>query len=129
MKKLLVMLIATCLFAVNGNAQVKRNVDPAQKMQRDSMHRKSSEMMKDLNLTADQKAQMKEMRQSNKQQREAIKNDASLSQDQKTAKMKELHKSQMDKMNSILTPDQQSKMKTYRMNHKKMEGKKMDKAS
>ena len=129
MKKLLVMLIATCLFAVNSNAQVNRNADPAQKVQKDAMHRKSSKMMKDLNLTPDQKAQMKEMHQGNKQQRDAIKNDASLSQDQKAAKMKELHKSQKEKMNSILTPDQKSKMKAYKMNHKKMKEEKMDKNS
>ncbi|HSV11408.1 MAG TPA: hypothetical protein VLI68_11590 [Hanamia sp.] len=128
MKKLFLIAIAGLLFAATGNAQVKRNSSQSQTVQSDSTHhfRKGS-MMNNLNLTADQKAKMKELRENGKQQREAISNDASLTQDQKKEKMKELHKTQSDKMNSILTPEQQATWKANMQQMKqnrKMNGKK-----
>lgn len=127
MKKLFLILFASGFFVINSNAQVKRDITQSQKVQSDSSrHFKKGKMEHDLNLTSDQKAQMKTLRENNKQQREAIQNDASLTQDQKKAKMKDLHKEQSDKMNSILTPDQQAKRKAYKKNMKtnrKMQGK------
>ena len=127
MKKLFLVAIAGLFFAANSNAQVKRDVPQSQQMKSDSTHHFKKEKMKDqLNLTADQKSQMKTLHQDMKQQREAIMNDQSLTSDQKKEKMKDLRKSQSEKMNTILTPDQQAKMKELRkqrmkdhkMNHK-----------
>ncbi len=125
MKKLLVIAMATFLFTANSNAQVKRNVNPSQKIQQNSTHRKKDGKRdgKMMNLTPDQKTKMNDIRNNFKQQRDAIKNDASLTQEQKMQKSKELRKSQQDQMKSILTPDQQAKMKTYKAHQKK--GKKM----
>ncbi|MEO8960311.1 MAG: hypothetical protein ABI325_00415 [Ginsengibacter sp.] len=112
MKKLFISLLAIGFFVSTGNAQAQRDVTQSQKVQSDSSrHYKRSKMMNDLNLTADQKSQMKEIQQIGKQQREAIKDDASLTPDQKKAKMKDLQKSQSGKVNTILTPDQQAKRK------------------
>lgn len=127
MKKLFLLSMVGFFFALNAGAQVARESNPSQKMQSDSArHHQRGQLMNQLNLTPDQKSQMKSLRQSNKQEREAIQNDASLTQEQKKAKMKELHKSQSDKMNSILTPDQQAKRNAYiqkmRADHK-MHGK------
>ena len=116
MKKLLAIALSFSLFALNVNAQVTRNVDPSQKFQRDSSHRRGDKMMKDLDLTDAQKAQLKANREDMKQQSDAIKNDASLTQDQKREKMRELHKSQKDKMNAVLTPDQKTKIQADRQN-------------
>lgn len=118
MKKLLTIAVAFSLFTISANAQVQRNVSPSQKMQNDSTHRRGGKMMKDLNLTDAQKTQMKESRENMKQQREAINNDASLTQDQKKAKMQDLGKAQREKMSSILTPDQKAKMQADRTNWK-----------
>jgi Spy/CpxP family protein refolding chaperone len=128
MKKLLLIVLATGFFAFNSNAQVQRKVDHSQKVRSDSSHHfRRGGGMDNLNLTADQKAQMKSLHENNKQQREAIKNDASLTPDQKKAKMKDLYKAQSDKMNSILTPDQRAQrkanMEKMRAN-RKMHGKK-----
>lgn len=114
MKKLLSIALGFSLFALTANAQVERKADPSQKVQRADAHKKDGKMMKDLNLTQEQKDQMKAFHQSMKQQRDAIKNDASLSQEQKKQKMQELNKTQKEKMNSILTTEQQQKMKTER---------------
>jgi periplasmic protein CpxP/Spy len=125
MKKLFLFAVAGLLFAATGNAQVKRNSPKPQTMQSDSSHHfRKGKMMDNLNLTADQKAQLKAMREDSKQQRDAIHNDASLSAEQKKAKMKELHKTQSDKMNSILTPEQQA---TWKANMQQMkENRKMN---
>ena len=112
MKKLFISLLAIGFFVSTGNAQVQRDANRSQKVQSDSSrHFQKGKMMNDLNLTADQKSQMKEIQQSGKQQREAVKNDASLTPEQKRAKMKDLQKSQSAKVNTILTPDQQVKRK------------------
>ena len=128
MKKLLAIVLSFSFFALNANAQVTRNVNPSQKIQKDSTHKKrDSKMMKDLNLTEAQKAQMKESHQNIAQQREAVKNDASLTQEQKKAKMKEMRQSQQEKMNSILTPDQKVKMEAHKKEWKeKNKGKKLN---
>lgn len=124
------MAITGLLFAATSNAQVQRNMGQHKHMMSDSSHHfQRGKMMQDLNLTDDQKAQMKSMRDEMKQQHDAIQNDASLTADQKKEKMKALHQSQMQKMNSILTPDQQAKMKAFRQqqmqNHKMQKGHKM----
>lgn len=122
MKKLLMIVLAGCFFAMNANAQMRRNANPSQEVMSDSMHHRKA-MMNDLNLTAAQKSQMQELHKSLNEQRQAIKNDASLTQEQRKEKMKDLRKTQMEKMNSILTPDQQ---KTWKANKEKMkQGKKM----
>ncbi len=130
MKKILLFAIAGFFFAANSNAQVKREVPQSQQTQSDSSHHKRGMMMDQLNLTPDQKSQMKTLHENMKQQREAITNDASLTADQKKEKMKELHKSQSDKVNAILTPGQQEKMKelrkermkNHKMNHNVQQG-------
>jgi Spy/CpxP family protein refolding chaperone len=134
MKKLFLVAIAGLFFAANSSAQVKRNVPQSQHMRSDSSHHFQKGKMKDqLNLTADQKSQMKALHQDMKQQREGIMNDQSLTSDQKKEKMKELRKSQSEKMNTILTPDQQAKMKELRKqrmkNHKMNHGMKKSHAS
>jgi len=89
--------------------------------------------MTQLNLNADQKTQMKALHQDMKQQRDAIMNDQTLTADQKKQKMKELRKAQSEKMNTILTPDQQAKMKELRKqkmkNHKMNHGMKKSQVS
>ena len=64
-----------------------------------------------LNLTPEQKADLKSIRENERQQAQAIKNDSSLTADQKKAKFKELRKSSREQMMAKLTPDQQKKFK------------------
>ena len=114
MKKLFLFVMAGFFFAMNTTAQVSGNANPNRKFQSDSSHHHHrGQMMEQLNLTPEQKSQLKSLHESNKLQRDAIKNDATLTQDQKRAKMKDLQKSQSDKFNSILTPDQLAKRNAY----------------
>ena len=64
-----------------------------------------------LNLTDDQKSKVKDIFADAKTKRQAVSSDASLTEDQKKAKMKELHTGIMAKLNEVLTPDQQTELK------------------
>jgi|SRR6185437_6740376 len=98
MKKLFLFAVAGFFFTVNSSAQVQREVPQSQQIQPEtSTHQKG--MMNQLNLTSDQKSQMKTIHQNMKEQRESIMNDQSLTADQKKEKMKEFRKSQSEKEN------------------------------
>ena len=65
-----------------------------------------------LNLTDEQKAKVKDIFADAKIKHQAVSNDASLSEEQKKAKMKELHSATMAKLNEMLTPEQQTELKS-----------------
>lgn len=65
--------------------------------------------MAELNLTEDQQAKMKVVSDESRAGSEAIRNDASLSDEQKREKMMEWRKTQNEKRNAILTPEQKKK--------------------
>lgn len=67
--------------------------------------------MAGLNLTDDQKAQMKKIRESTKSQVDAVKNDSSLTADQQQAKIHEARRSGRMQMVKLLTPEQRQQMK------------------
>jgi Spy/CpxP family protein refolding chaperone len=71
-----------------------------------------------LNLTADQQAAIKSIHENFRQQAQAIKNDSSLTPNQKKAKFKELRKSTHEQMMAKLTPEQQQKLKQLRKEHR-----------
>jgi periplasmic protein CpxP/Spy len=120
MKKLFAFAICLGFFASNSIAQVTRKVNPSQAVQADTTKKnKKKEMMRELNLTKEQRGQMKESHQSMKQKKEEVNNDNTLTEAQKKDKMKALHKEQKQKMNAILTPEQKEKMKEQKKNKKK----------
>ena len=80
------------------------------------MHGGLQAAVESLNLTDDQKAKVKDIFAEAKTKRQALSSDTSLSDDQKKAKMKELHGATMAKLNEVLTPEQQTELKS------KMEG-------
>jgi protein CpxP len=72
----------------------------------------------DLNLTDDQKAQMKKIHENAKAQLDAVNNDSSLSADQKQEKLRQIHRDTHKQMQAILTPEQKQKMKEWRRSHR-----------
>src|SRR5882757_154440 len=63
-------------------------------------------------LTDDQKTKVKDIFADAKTKRQAVFDDTSLSEDQKKAKMKELHEGTLAKVNGVLTPEQQTELKS-----------------
>ena len=68
----------------------------------------------ELGLTDAQKAQMKPILMSSRQQMRAIQADTTLNPNAKMAKMKALRKSTRQQTMAILTPDQRAKLKSMR---------------
>ena len=80
-----------------------------------------------LNLTDAQKAQFQQIGKDMRKQGMAIRQDSSLTDDQKKQKMQDLRKESHKQMFSVLTPEQKEKLKQMREEHKKEQDK--DKAS
>jgi periplasmic protein CpxP/Spy len=83
-----------------------------------------------LNLTDAQKAKAKPILEDSAQQFKAVKDDTSLTPEQKKAKMKAAHESMHNQINAILTPEQQAKFKQMTQEgmekHKEMKEGQMD---
>ncbi len=77
------------------------------------------QQLQTLDLTRDQKIQMREILQNSKTNKEMINANDSLSQDQKQAQLKELRKQTFASFNSILTVEQREKWKATRADRKK----------
>jgi|SRR5215469_538553 len=68
-------------------------------------------LSKKLNLSDEQKAKIKPILQDQMEQMKAVRADSSLSKDQRRAKIKSIHDSSHDRINTVLTPEQQAKLK------------------
>jgi Spy/CpxP family protein refolding chaperone len=88
----------------------KSQAAPAQQGEM-GMRDKLQSAVESLNLTDDQKAKVKDIFADAKAKRQTVGSDSSLTDDQKKAKMKELHAGTMAKLNEVLTPDQQAQLK------------------
>jgi protein CpxP len=62
-----------------------------------------------LNLTADQQTKVKAIDEDTGKQMMAVRNDTSLSQDDKRAKMMDIRKGSQDKIRGVLTDEQKTK--------------------
>jgi Spy/CpxP family protein refolding chaperone len=77
------------------------------------MHHQSGNQLewltKELNLTAEQQAKVKPILEDQNKQMKTMREDTTLTQEQKREKMKQLHESTHSQINDILTPEQQKK--------------------
>ena len=80
-----------------------------------------------LNLTEDQKKQLKPILAGEFKQMRAVGEDASLTQDQKREKMKQIHETSRPQVQAILTPAQQQKFAQMKEEAKERRGDKKDK--
>lgn len=80
-------------------------------------HGRMAKILKELDLTDKQKAELKPILEDRRAQAKAIHEDAKLTPDQKREKMKELAKATHQKIAAILTPEQKVKLKELRKSH------------
>jgi protein CpxP len=115
-KRLLGGLVSLCLVAALAVILVPASSQAATALQAGGkevgMHGGLQAAVESLNLTDDQKAKVKDIFADAKTKRQAVSSDASLTEEQKKAKMKELHSATMAKLNEVLTPEQQTELKT-----------------
>jgi len=124
MKKILIVLLLSFTMAVSF-AQIQRNAPlPGNSTTSDSTQTNKPtfrEQIQALNLTKDQKIQIRQLRQDSKANRETIMSNDSLTQDQKQMLLKSLRKQTAASFNAVLTDDQREKwqaMKAERKNNK-----------
>src|SRR3954470_9685647 len=112
-------MVALAQTANSGTASGESaNASTAQQNERGERRERGEKLAKELNLTPEQQAELKSIRENAKQQTQAIKNDTSLTPDQKKAKFQDLRKSTHEQMMAKLTPDQQAKFKEMRKEHR-----------
>lgn len=80
-------------------------------------HNRAAFMAKKLNLTQDQQTQLKPIFEKQREQAKAIKNDTSLTADQKKEKFQSLRQDSMAQVNNILTPEQQQQWQQMKAKH------------
>lgn len=98
--------------SVPAIAMVKPAADPQTATKEPGMRDRLQNAVESLNLTDDQKPKVDSIFADAKTQRKTIFSDTTLTDDQKKEKMKELHQSTMTKLNGVLTPDQQTELRT-----------------
>src|SRR5271165_4222848 len=77
-------------------------------------HERGEDPFAGLNLSDDQKAQIKKIHEDARAKAEAVKSDTSLSDADKGAKLKEIHHSAMEQSRAVLTPEQRAQLKAER---------------
>ena len=75
-------------------------------------------MMANLNLTDDQKAQIKQIHEGMRSKVEAVNNDSSLSADQKEAKIRDLRRDTHEQVKKVLTPEQRKQFEENMREHR-----------
>jgi len=131
MKKAM-MFIVFCFAGFSTFAQIQRKVADTNKIagtgQKQnavvndlasfSKKKDQLKMLKELNLTKEQKGKLKETRQANEAKRALILNDGSLTEDQKQAQLKAIKRSGALDLQGILNEEQKKKMKYMRKERK-----------
>jgi periplasmic protein CpxP/Spy len=107
----LVSLGLAAALAVPG-ALAKPQTAPQTAGKEMGMHGGLEAAVQSLNLTDDQKPKVKDIFADAKTKKQAVSSDTSLNEEQKKAKMKELHSATMAKLNEVLTPEQQTELKS-----------------
>lgn len=108
MKKLIVLII---FLSLTGSKIFAQGIKP--KHQRDSTVPMNvmNVKVKELDLSKQQKKEIKKYKKADKVKVTVIKNNAALTEQQKKDQLIQLRKEKHDKLETILTPDQKEKMK------------------
>ncbi len=120
--KIPVFILFFLFCSVISLAQIERRSSPAK--QTDSVGNdaavnkmdKSSrkDMLKELDLTREQKSKLKEIHLANKAKKETIENNGQLSETEKKSRLRDLQKEQAQSVQAILTDEQKDKFKSSR---------------
>lgn len=117
MKKIIVIVLVSVMLAITVNAQqYSRHIKGMQKM--GHLNKKQRhKVIKDLHLTKEQKSMWRSSKADFKGKERSIKENGTLTSDQKKMQLQELKKERLEKMKTILTPDQ---LKTFQTEMKQI---------
>ena len=71
----------------------------------------------ELNLSQQQKDQIKQIHEEQRAKMQALRNDSSLSREDRRAKMQELHNQTRSSADAVLSPEQRQKLEQFRKEH------------
>ena len=112
MRKLaLILMLSAWTFATLAVAQNTA-------VQRGQRARGPERAFQQLNLTADQQSQLKQLMQEQRTQMQALRSNTSLSPEQRQQQIKQLREANHQKVMGVLTPDQQAQWKQMRQQHR-----------
>jgi hypothetical protein len=115
-----IILSAACLMAAgNLNLKAEEGKKHSPEDRKEKKQEQFNEMSTRLGLTADQQAIIKTQRESTMPQIKAIREDDSLTREQKREKMKALKQSNQDSMSAYLTDDQKKIMEEIKAEREK----------
>jgi Spy/CpxP family protein refolding chaperone len=106
------LLAATFVPASFAQTSAPEQSAPLAASQSTQPENKHGDRLAGLNLTDDQKAQIKQIRQDAKAKADAVKADASLSNADKRAKLKAIHRDARMQRRKVFTPEQRKQLKT-----------------
>ena len=110
MKKLLALSIAAVILSSAAFSQTERPTEEKAKMERHKGRHDKDKMMKELNLSKEQKAQLKAQHQDMKAKREALKAQDNITVKEMRERQAALKAEQKSKMDAVLNDDQKAKM-------------------
>lgn len=111
------------LFLMAG-AVAQAQTATTEKKEKDRTERKQmhKQMHNELNLTTEQKAQLKAIHEKQKAEMTAIKNNDNISAEQKKEQFKTLRQQYRTQRETVFTPDQKEKMKKFHEQHPNKKG-------
>jgi Spy/CpxP family protein refolding chaperone len=119
MKKLLTLSVAACILGFAASAQTERTTTEApQTHQHHKGRHDKDEMMKQLNLSKEQKGQLKAQHKDMKAKKDALKAQDNITVKEWREKKEALKAEQQSKTNAILTEEQRTKMAELRKQKK-----------
>lgn len=104
--------------AFGQTAGQDQNTPPAASQPQPGMHQHGEGPFAGLNLTDDQKAQIKKIHMDAKAKADSAMSDSSLSDADKKTKVHEIHRTAMLEARKVLTPEQRAQMKENRKERK-----------
>jgi Spy/CpxP family protein refolding chaperone len=117
---LAVALVAAfcCSTAVAQHSQAQSQTAGQAEMRGEHAQSHLDWLSQKLNLTDEQKAKLQPIFQDEERQIRAVRNDNSLSQDQKREKIKQIHEANRPEIEAVLTPEQKQKLAQIKAEHK-----------
>lgn len=119
-----VIIISLLLGTLSVTAQIERKTESIKPDSSNSVAAKNNDnkqsqkdRLKELDLTKEQKAKVKEIRQAGKASKEAIENNTELNEADKKKQLRLLQREQAQKIQAILTEEQKAKFKASKPNN------------
>jgi Spy/CpxP family protein refolding chaperone len=116
-KRSSLLALALALLVTVAGARVFAQTDTSSSLDpetRAKVQQRLDNISTELNLTDAQKQQIKPILQSEVQQLKSVRDNTSLSADQRQSKAKDIHQSSKSQIEGVLTPDQQKKLESMR---------------